>query len=90
MLRETKNILGIPLHKLPPSSPDLNPIKNLWQILKQRMKARDIFPQNIHDLRNVVQEAWDHLQPSAWNQYIGSMPVRLAQVKEQKGMQTKF
>jgi len=85
-----KNILGFPLPKLPPSSPDLNLIENLWQILKQRLKARDIFPQNIHVLRNVVQEEWDHLQPSAWNQYIESMPVRPAQVKEQKRMQTEF
>jgi len=90
MLRETKNILGIPLHKRPPSSPDFNPIENVWRILKQRIKARDTFPQNIHDLIKAVQEEWDHLQPSAWNQYIDNMPVRLAQVKERKGMQTEF
>jgi len=90
MLRETKNIPGIPLHKRPPSSPDLNPIKNVWWILKQRIKAWDTFPQNIHNLRKAVQEESDQLQPSAWKQYIASMPVRLAQVKERKVMQIEF
>jgi hypothetical protein len=38
-LVEAKRVLEIPLHKRP-SSPDLNPIENVWLILKQRMRQR--------------------------------------------------
>lgn len=50
VLVEVKNSLSIPLHPWPPSSPDLNLIENVWRIMKQRIKARDTFPNTIEKI----------------------------------------
>jgi hypothetical protein len=41
-------------------------------------------------MRLAVQEEWDRLEPKAWNEFIESMPARIRQVKQRKGMQTEF
>jgi transposase len=46
-LVEVKKILDIPLHSRPAQSPDLNPIENVWRIMKQRIKARSQFPNTV-------------------------------------------
>lgn len=89
-LVELKRELGIPLHKRPASSPDLNPIENVWKILKQRIKRRDTFPSTRDAMVAAVQEEWDKLQPSDFNKYIDEMPERIAQCKQRKGMQTQY
>lgn len=89
-LVEVKKSLGIPLHPRPPSSPDLNPIGNVWKIMKQRIKARDTFHNTVEKMRKAVQEEWDRLEPTDWNGLIDSMPDRIRQVNERKGMQTQY
>jgi transposase len=60
-LVESKRVLKIPLHERPSSSPDLNPIENVWRILKQRIKQRSKFPSNLSEMKQAVQEEWDKL-----------------------------
>ena len=90
LLVKAKKDMGIPLHERPSCSPDLNPIENVWRILKQRIKVRSRFPSTVAEMRVAVQEEWDRLQPSEFNKYIDEMPQRIAQLKERKGMQTEF
>ena len=89
-LVEVKSILGIPLHHRPSCSPDLNPIEDVWRIMKQRIKARQDFPDTVSKMRIAVQEEWDRLEPRDWNRSIDSMPDRIQQVKQRKGMQTQY
>jgi hypothetical protein len=89
-LVEAKQMLAIPLHDRPASSPDLNPIENVWRIMKQRIKARPRFPCTLEEMKVAVQEEWDKLKPAEWNKYIDSMPQRICQLKQRKGMQTEF
>jgi hypothetical protein len=37
-----------------PNSPDLNPIENLWKILKDAVQHGSICPKNTSDLRVVI------------------------------------
>jgi hypothetical protein len=87
---EVKKALGIPVHPRPSSSPDLNPIENVWSVIKQRIKACSMFPSTIEEMKVAVQEEWDRLQPADFNKYIDSMPERLQQLKERRGMQTQY
>lgn len=89
-LAQVKKQLCIPLHHRPPSSPDLNPIENVWRTMKQRIKARRAFPNNVARMKEAIQEEWDKLEPKDWNGLIDSMPERIQQLKERKGMQTQY
>lgn len=83
-------MLGIPLHARPTSLPDLNPIENVWRILKSHIKARVVFPGTVEKMREAVQEEWDKLQLADWNKHIDSMPARLAEVLERNGLATRY
>jgi hypothetical protein len=84
-----RGFLEIPLHERP-SSPDLNPIENVWRILKQRINQRPRFPSTLSEMKQAVQEEWDKLQPSDFNMYIDSIPERIDQLRQRKGMQTQY
>ncbi|RPA93507.1 hypothetical protein L873DRAFT_1704815, partial [Choiromyces venosus 120613-1] len=64
--------------------------ENIWKILKQRIKARAVFPRTIESMTKAIKEEWDKLIPKDWNKYIDSMSYKLYQVKDRKGMQTEF
>jgi hypothetical protein len=85
-----KQVLGIPVHLRPTSSPDLNPIENCWRVMKQRIKQRPRFPGTVEEMRKAVQEEWDRLDQKLVNKYIESMPQRIAQLKQRKGLQTQY
>ena len=75
----------------PASSPDFNPIENVWRIIKQRLRNRDRDgPWTLPELERAVQEEWDALQPHEWNKYIDQMRERLQQRADRKGYQTVY
>ena len=43
---------------LPPHSPDLNPIENLWADLKRRVEAHH--PRSIAELKEIVTLEWEN------------------------------
>ena len=53
------------LEDWPPNSPDLNPIENLWAVMKQEV-ARSA-PKNVHDLSCVVNQCWESLLLSSFH-----------------------
>ena len=48
------------------------------------------FPTKIEDLKKAVQDLWDEMDPCDFIQHIERMPVKMQQVLQQKGMQTKY
>ncbi|KAI5806364.1 hypothetical protein EDC01DRAFT_748853, partial [Geopyxis carbonaria] len=86
-----KRSLNIPVHSpRPASSLDLNPVENCRRIMKQRIKARRYFPGAVEEIKKTVLEEWDKLEPKDFNRYIDSMPDRINQVKQRKGLQTQY
>ncbi len=52
---------GIPVLNWPANSPDLNPIENLWGIVKRKMRyAR---PNNAEELKATIRATWALITP---------------------------
>ena len=73
----------------PGNSPDLNPIENLWDILKD--KVADKQPTSAKHLQEVIKESWvKDLTREYCSTLVASMPRRLQAVIEAKGGHTKY
>ncbi len=79
---------GITVLDWPANSPDLNPIENLWGIVKRKM--RDTRPNNADDLKATVKETWASIPPQQCHKLITSMPRRIEAVIKAKGDPTKY
>ena len=67
----------------PSASPDLNPIENIWGILKVRVDRRK--PLNKQELIAFTQEEWEGIGMDVIRRCIESMPDRLREVIEKNG-----
>lgn len=72
----------------PAQSPDLNPIENLWGIIKRAVAARK--PMNRSSLWEIIQQEWNKITPSQCEALVGTMTNRCAEVIRQKGYPTKY
>lgn len=81
---------GVDVLKWPAQSPDLNPIENLWAILKGRMKKYSDFPRNRGELIARATECWTNLKAEADDNTLHSMPKRMQMVISAKGAPIKY
>jgi transposase len=72
----------------PANSPDLNPIENVWRVLKYRIGKR--FPKTLDELRQYLIEEWDKLELKDFVHYIKEMPERCQAVIDAEGGHTKW
>ncbi len=79
---------GVTVLDWPANSPDLNPIENLWGIVKRKM--RDTRPNNADKLKATVKETWAFIPPQQCHKLITSMPRRIEAVIKAKGAPTKY
>ncbi len=79
---------GVTVLDWPANSSDLNPIDNLWGIVKRKM--RDTRPNNADDLKATVKETWASIPPQQCHKLITSMPRRIEAVIKAKGVPTKY
>ena len=90
-MKAFKERLGIEiLNDWPPSSPDFNPIENVWRVLKQRLKHRNYTITNKDQLKAAIKEEWDRLQPEEWSKYIRTMQERLKEAVRRHGLATGY
>jgi transposase len=67
----------------PANSPDLNPIENLWRLLKQRVQDR--FPTSKADLQRVIEEEWAKITIQDIQKYTSTMHERCVAVQKAEG-----
>lgn len=72
----------------PPQSPDLNPIENLWAIVKRDLKGKT--PKNTDELFQLVKQSWENISVGTCQNLINSLPRRLTNVVKNKGYPTKY
>ncbi len=73
---------GVTVLDWPANSPDLNPIENLWGIVKRKM--RDTRPNNADELKATVKETWASIPPQQCHKLITSMPHQIEAVIKAK------
>lgn len=79
---------GVSLIPLPPHSPDLNPIENLWADLKRRVEARNA--SNIQELKKIIGEEWTNTTTDLCSRLAHSMQRRCESVVEVQGFRTPY
>lgn len=72
----------------PAQSPDMNPIENLWGIVKDEV-AR-LQPKNLTDLRSKILEVWSQISEETCQKYALSFARRTLELCRKKGGVTKY
>ena len=70
----------------PAQSPNLNPIENMWAMLKNRLyRNYNRPPTGMHEHWERIAETWDKITKEECQKVIGTMPERCKQVIDRKG-----
>lgn len=80
---------GFKILEWPSQSPDLNPIENLWGILKLQLKKRKKKPKTKDELWEQVQEEWAKLKQGLLERLVDSIPQRCKDVVAAHGGPTR-
>ena len=79
---------NIPTLEWPGNSPDLNPIENAWNVIKNELgKSR---PSRIDELRETLKRLWVNMDRSYFVNLANSMLRRLQMVIDNHGNMTKY
>ena len=73
----------------PANSPDLNPIENLWKIVKDLLRHRPR-PRNKEEMAQTIQSTWDTISLEQLQTLIRTMPDRMQAVISARGDSTRW
>ncbi len=79
---------GVTVLDWPANFPDLNPIENLWSIVKRKM--RDTRPNNVDGPKAAIKATLASITPEQCHRLIASMPRHIDAVIHAKGGPTKY
>ena len=82
--------LGIKRMKWPAQSSDLNPIENIWHLMKLRISKQRHQIHNKEEMKKVLQEEWDNIPLTYICKLISGMSKRRAEVIKQRDGSTHY
>jgi hypothetical protein len=74
----------------PAQSPDMNPIKHLWDHVKRQLSAYENPPNRVYELWERIEKEWNEIKPEVCQNLIESMPRRIRALYKAKGGYTKY
>ena len=72
----------------PGNSPDLNPIENLWALVKRELRGKDT--SSLPKLEAAIRDVWDNFKPELLQNLAESVPRRLRECLKKKGRPLKY
>lgn len=72
----------------PGNSPDLNPIENLWALIKRKLRERDT--SSLSKLEYAIRDIWTNLDSQWLRNLAESVPRRLNECVKKRGFPTKY
>ena len=86
--------IGATMQVIPARSPDINPIENLFNVVRKNIEAEILQKNIIHQSRDeLVERVKFHIwsvSKEYINKTVGSMPNRIKEIVKRKGMRTKY
>ncbi len=79
-----------PVLAWPAYSPDMSPIKHVWDALDRRIRQHVPVPANIQQLRTFIEEEWTNIPQATINNLINSMWRRCVAMREANGGHTRY
>jgi hypothetical protein len=80
---------GIQKLDWPPNSPDLNPIENLWKLVKYLLRHHNR-SRNKQEMMQTIEEIWNEVSMEQLQNLIASMPRQIEAIISAKGGSTKW
>ncbi len=74
----------------PPQSPDLNPIEQLWDVVKREILIMDVQPTDLQQLCDAIMSIWTKISEEYFQHLVESMPRRIKAVLKAKGDPTRY
>ena len=74
----------------PAFSPDLNPIKHLWDELDRRVRRRDNLPSSVPELEQALLQEWNNIPQKTVNNLINSMTCCVQSALDANGGHTRY
>ncbi len=74
----------------PSQNPDLNPIENVWRLMKNRVRKQAVPPKNTVHLFQILSQMWNSLPDSYFKSLVASLPARVKMVREHLGRSTNY
>lgn len=82
--------VGINCMSWPPNSLDINPIEQIWDILKQRIQEHTPGPKNVMELEEIAVKEWENITQEDIQNSISGMSHRMEAVIRTKGDTTLY
>ena len=90
LTREYQEGLKMMILEWPAQSPDLNPIENLWRIMKLRISKYRHRIHSIAEMEDILRAEWDKLTSADWRSCVASLPRRCQECYSNKGGSTYY
>ena len=74
----------------PAISPDMSPIEHLWDIFDREIRSEITQNTTLHDLRRMLQNAWQRISQQQINRLIRSMRSRVGECVQMNGGHTHY